>query len=114
MMTNATILLALLWTLFLAPSACLSGALDHFCVEDAEEACGHEVGCSTDPCNVAVVLGKSVRGGDSHDELALALVPAVAASPVRPDLDRAAGRPVLFASAQPRLPLPAAALPLLC
>ncbi len=50
-----TVLIATLWSLLLAPTACLAGALDHFCPSCPETPCEHEVHCSSDPCNITVV-----------------------------------------------------------
>lgn len=50
-----TVLIATLWSLLLAPTACLAGALDHFCPSCPETPCDHEVHCSTDPCNITVI-----------------------------------------------------------
>ena len=50
-----TVLIATLWSLLLAPTACLAGALDHFCPSCPETACEHEIDCSADPCNITEV-----------------------------------------------------------
>lgn len=60
-----TIIIAILWTLFMAPAACLSGALDHSCADCIEVSCGHEVGCSADPCNILLVPVSKSRVNDA-------------------------------------------------
>jgi hypothetical protein len=50
-----TVLIATLWSLLLAPTACLAGALDHFCPSCPETPCEHEIDCSSDPCNITLV-----------------------------------------------------------
>lgn len=61
MTSKQTLLIAVLWTLLLAPSACLSGAMDHFCPCCPDIACGHEIECSADPCNIVVAPASETR-----------------------------------------------------
>jgi len=65
MSVKQTLFIAVLWTLFLAPTACLSGVLDHFCPCEAEIECGHELDCSADPCNIVVLSKTDNRAEDT-------------------------------------------------
>ena len=109
-----TLLVVLFWTLFLAPSACLSGYLDHGCFSCAEVSCGHEDDCISDPCNIVVVPRTDARPIDIS-LLDVDILPVLSqigaedivcpvASPVTPLME-----PVV-----PTLPLPASALPRVC
>ena len=109
-----TLLVVLFWTLFLAPSACLSGYLDHGCFSCAEVSCGHEDDCISDPCNIIMVPRTDARSIDislldvdisldlpqiAVEDIAF-LVTSLVTPPLEPDV--------------PTLPLPASALPLVC
>lgn len=114
MKANWTLLIALVWTLFLAPSACLSGVFDHFCPCCPEVSCGHEVECSTDPCNLILVPVSQVRSSDVSlldADISVDLpdfsdgdIVGWVASPVT----------LVIVPDTPTLPLPEAALPLVC
>lgn len=71
------ILIAVLWTVFLAPAACLAGALDHYCLSCTEIECGHEVECESDPCQIlsTPVRSSSVRDHAPAADLFLANIP---------------------------------------
>ncbi len=71
------ILIAILWTVFLAPAACLSGALDHYCLDCADIECGHEVECDSDPCQIlsTPIRSSSVRNNAPEAELFLVNIP---------------------------------------
>ncbi len=51
MNAQRTLLVAMVWTLLLAPTACMAGLLPHYCAPCAEIGEGHEVDCDEDPCN---------------------------------------------------------------
>ena len=114
MKVNWTLLIALAWTLLLAPSACQLGMFDHFCPSCTEEACGHEEECSSDPCNLVLVPVSQVRSSD----VSLLDADFSVDLPDHPDGDYAdwVSSPLtqLIVPDTPTLPLPRAALPLVC
>ena len=65
MSVKQTLFIAVLWTLFLAPTACLAGALDHFCPCESAIECGHELDCSADPCNIVALSKTDNRAEDT-------------------------------------------------
>ena len=109
-----TLLLALVWTMLLAPSACLSGIFDHFCPCCPEISCGHEVECSSDPCNLILVPVSQVRTSDVSllDTDFPADIPDISDG----DTVGLISSPVtlVIVPDTPTLPLPEAALPLVC
>lgn len=72
--TMRTVLIVTLWSLVLAPTACLAGALDHLCPSCPETPREHEVHCSTDPCNIIVI---PVTDSRCRDDLLLDIDPGV-------------------------------------
>jgi hypothetical protein len=114
MRTTNLILWTALWAFLLAPAACMMGALSHVCPHSVEIGCGHESACEDDPCDIQVLPRQSGNPGISIDRALRGAVthPAGVAGPAPaliriPCLDLA-GPPV------PDMPVPAAALPLLC
>ena len=114
MSIKQTLFIAVLWTMFLAPTACLAGALDHFCPCESAIECGHELDCSADPCNI-VVLAKT----ENRVEYTLPIDISIAHElPGCSQLD-AETLPKLFLLVintieLPNLQVPDSALPLLC
>ena len=108
------ILIAVLWTVFLVPAACLSGALDHYCLDCADIECGHEVECDSDPCQIlsTPIRNSSVRDNAPDAELFLADVPGFPGD----DASTSAGHPlpVPIQPSGPHFSLPDSVLPLLC
>ncbi len=114
MSPKQTIVIAVLWTLFLAPAACLSGALDHSCADCVEVSCGHELECSADPCNILLVPVSKSRVNDApavEKDFPVDLPECSdAGSAIRTDSSLLVKAGQGFFS----LPMPVSALPLLC
>jgi hypothetical protein len=109
-----TVLIATLWSLLLLPTACLAGALEHFCPSCSETSCEHELDCSADPCNITVVL---VTDSRCKDDLLLEIAPGLPALVDCGGIALAPGDAVPFV-VDPHVslpqPLPAAFPPLRC
>jgi len=114
MLTARVQFCAALWAFLLVPSACLLGILAHPCPCDSEAACEHEWECEADPCNTDI---DRIPGLCHRTFLMGASAPA---SPILAGTIDPAPPPRLAAEiaglqpAIPRLPVPAASLPLLC
>ena len=108
------ILIAVLWTVFLVPVACLSGALEHYCSSCTNTECGHEVECDSDPCQI---LSTPVRSSSVRDNAPDAdIFPADVPNFPGEDASVNSGHP-LPAPIQPnglQFSLPDSVLPLLC
>ena len=98
-----------LWTLLIAPATCGGGLLAHACGTDGGPVCGHENDCPEDPCNVAHDVTTVAKTAVKDAATAVALAPSGASS-----LLPAPPVPHAEALVLCLLPLPAAALPLLC
>ena len=108
------ILIAVIWTVFLAPAACLSGALDHYCLSCVDIECGHETECDSDPCQIlsTPIRSSSVRDNAPDAELFLANVPHFLGEDS--SVDSGQPTPVPIQPSGSRFSLPDSALPLLC
>lgn len=102
-------ILVALWTLLVAPATCGGGLLAHACAEESGAACHHENDCPADPCNVAHDVTAVAKTVVKADLTITVLTPSGAHLVLAPAHPAATATPTLAA-----LPLPAAALPLLC
>ncbi len=98
MNTKHTLLVTMIWSLFLVPVFCQAGVMDHMCPCCPDRPCDHEAECFADPCTILVSPHL-----ESHPDRILPPTP-----PVQPGLvlrDEAPASPVTVA------PVPATALP---
>jgi len=101
-------ILVAVWTLMAAPLVCGGGLLSHGCPDDGDAACAHESACPGDPCNV-VALDGAAKVKVKHDLDAVADAPGIELTLPSVPRPMAPACPEVL-----QLPLPAAALPLLC
>ena len=113
MVKSWALLLIVSWILVLVPAACLSGVLGHGCADHGEDLCGHETNCSDDPCHTFTPPLKSRFDDEPLPANDMPLLDPAGATAADFDCDqRRSG--VRTAPDPTSLPVPAAALPLLC
>lgn len=114
MNAQRTLLAAMVWTLLLAPTACMSGLLPHHCAPCAEVCEGHEVDCHEDPCNLQLPPMSQFRFDEPISKAGFVLVdsPALTGKSMPPE------NPGFELVSQPpglrNLHPPVSDLPLLC
>ncbi len=98
----------------MVPAGCMSGTMDHLCADCIDVTCGHEIECSSDPCNILLVTVSKSRLDDDQtveNDFPIDLPEySIATSCFQTDSS------LLVTTSQiiNPLPMPVSALPLLC
>ena len=108
------LLIVVVWTLLLAPAACLSGLIGHYCAPCSDVCNSHEIDCSEDPCNVQLLPSIKFRYDDQVSSKEILLVALSPLADILILLEIPGVYPVILPPGLPNLQTPVSDLPLLC